>query len=72
MSTGPQPNSTGSAKIAITLEASHMEDVLRKYSGKPEIVNTDQGSQFTAKVLVDAVKIQGCQLRMDDRSAWLR
>ena len=41
-------------KVAITLEASHAVDVLQealtKY-GLPEIVNTDQGSQFTAQVL---------------------
>lgn len=61
------------AKVAITLEACHAVDVLeqafRRY-GKPEIVNTDQGSQFTAKAFVDAVKAQGCQLSMDGRGAW--
>ena len=61
------------AKVAITLEACHAVDVLeqafRQY-GKPEIVNTDQGSQFTAKAFVDAVKSQGCQLSMDGRGAW--
>jgi len=61
------------AKFAITLDACHAVDVLeqafRQY-GKPEIVNTDQGSQFTAKVFVDAVKNRGCQLSMDGRGAW--
>ncbi len=61
------------AKVAITLEACHAVDVLeqafRQY-GKPEIVNTDQGSQFTAKAFVEAVKSQGCQLSMDGRGAW--
>jgi putative transposase len=61
------------AKLAITLEACHAVDVLqdafRRY-GTPEIVNTDQGSQFTAQVFVDAVKNQGCQLSMDGRGAW--
>jgi len=61
------------AKVAITLEACHAVDVLeqafRRY-GKPEIVNTDQGSQFTAKAFVDAVKAQSCQLSMDGRGAW--
>jgi putative transposase len=39
------------AKVAITLEACHAIDVLQEaFSryGRPEIVNTDQGSQFTA------------------------
>jgi putative transposase len=61
------------AKLAITLEACHAVEVLkqafRRY-GTPEIVNTDQGSQFTAQVFVDAVKNQGCQLSMDGRGAW--
>lgn len=61
------------AKLAITLEACHAVDVLeqafRRY-GTPKIVNTDQGSQFTAQVFVDAVKNQGCQLSMDGRGAW--
>ena len=60
-------------KVAITLQASHAVDVLQeaftKY-GTPEIVNTDQGSQFTAQVFVDAVKSRGCQLSMDGRGAW--
>ena len=46
-----------------------MSEALAKY-GHPEIVNTDQGSQFTAQVFVDAVKSRGCQLSMDGRGAW--
>lgn len=61
------------AKVAITLEACHAVDVLeqafKRYSS-PDIVNTDQGSQFTAKAFVDAVKGKGCQLSMDGRGAW--
>jgi len=36
----------------------------------PEIINTDQGSQFTAYEFVQAVKSRGCQLSMDGRGAW--
>lgn len=36
----------------------------------PEIVNTDQGSQFTAQNLVDAVLGNGVKLSMDGRGAW--
>ncbi len=61
------------AKVAITLEAENAVDVLkeafRKY-GTPEIINTDQGSQFTAQVFVETVKNQGCRLSMDGRGAW--
>ena len=34
------------------------------------MVNTDQGSQFTAQELVQAVMEQGCKLSMDGRGAW--
>jgi putative transposase len=61
------------AKIAITLEAVHavevLQDAFNRY-GKPEIINTDQGSQFTAYEFVQAIKSRGCQLSMDGRSAW--
>jgi putative transposase len=61
------------AKLAITLEACHAVEVLeqafRQY-GTPEIVNTDQGSQFTAQAFVDTVLENGCRLSMDGRGAW--
>ena len=38
--------------------------------GIPEIVNTDQGSQFTASEFTDAVLDKGCRLSMDGRGAW--
>ena len=48
-------------------------DVLQEaftHHGRPEIVNTDQGSQFTADEFVQAVKNNGCKLSMDGRGAW--
>lgn len=60
-------------RTAITLEACHAVDALQEaYSrfGKPEIVNTDQGSQFTAQDFVDAVIGNGVKLSMDGRGAW--
>ena len=60
-------------RTAITLEAVHAVDALQEaYArfGKPEIVNTDQGSQFTAQDFVDAVIKQGVKLSMDGRGAW--
>jgi len=60
-------------KVATTLEACHaaevMSEALGKY-GKPEIVNTDQGSQFTATDFTDVVLKAGCKLSMDGRGAW--
>lgn len=61
------------AKIAITLEACHAVDVLQEAfnrHGRPEIINTDQGSQFTAEEFVQAVRDRGCSLSMDGRGAW--
>lgn len=60
-------------KVAITLEACHAREVIEQAfarCGTPEIVNTDQGSQFTATEFTDAVLEQGCQLSMDGRGAW--
>jgi putative transposase len=59
-------------KVAITLEAVHAKEVIEqafaKY-GAPEIVNTDQGSQFTAEEFTRVVLTKGCKLSMDGRGA---
>jgi putative transposase len=60
-------------KVAITLQACHAREVIEQAFarwGTPEIVNTDQGSQFTATEFTDVVLAQGCQLSMDGRGAW--
>ncbi len=46
-----------------------LESAKRRY-GTPEIVNTDQGSQFTSEEFVSAVLGSGAQLRMDGKGAW--
>ena len=60
-------------KVAITLEAVHAKEVIEQAFaryGVPEIVNTDQGSQFTAVEFTEAVLARGCKLSMDGRGAW--
>jgi putative transposase len=60
-------------KVAITLEACHAKEVIEQAflrHGTPEIVNTDQGSQFTATEFTDVVLAKGCKLSMDGRGAW--
>ena len=60
-------------RVAITLEAVHAVDALQEAYirfGKPEIINTDQGSQFTAQDFVEAVIDNGVKLSMDGRGAW--
>jgi putative transposase len=60
-------------KVAITLEATHareaIEQAFARY-GVPEIISTDQGSQFTAVKFTDVVRARGCKLSMNGRGAW--
>lgn len=60
-------------KVAITLEACHAREIMEMAFtrfGTPEIVNTDQGSQFTADEFTELVLTKGCKLSMDGRGAW--
>jgi putative transposase len=60
-------------KVAITLEACHAKEIIEQAFarfGTPEIVNTDQGSQFTALEFTEVVLAKGCRLSMDGRGAW--
>ena len=36
----------------------------------PEILNTDQGSQFTGTAFVDLVHQHGIQISMDGKGSW--
>jgi putative transposase len=55
------------------MEAEHavaaLEEAFAKY-GLPEIVNTDQGSQFTSTDFTDAVRSRGIDLSMDGKGSW--
>lgn len=60
-------------KTATTLEAHHAVEIIEQAFAKfglPEIVNTDQGSQFTAEEFTHAVLGRGIKLSMDGRGAW--
>ncbi|MFM2056584.1 MAG: hypothetical protein RLY71_969 [Pseudomonadota bacterium] len=60
-------------RVAITLQARHARELIQQALarwGRPEIVNTDQSSHFTATKFTDVVLGQGCQLSMDGRGAW--
>ena len=46
-----------------------LEAAIRDY-GLPEILNTDQGSQFTGTAFVGLVQQHGIRLSMDGRGAW--
>jgi putative transposase len=60
-------------RVSITLEAAFcieaLEDALARH-GRPEIVNTDQGSQFTSKGFTDVLVKQGIAISMDGKGAW--
>ncbi len=60
-------------KTATTLEAHHAVEIIEQAFAKfgiLEIVNTDQGSQFTAEEFTRAVLGRGARLSMDGRGAW--
>ena len=46
-----------------------IEAAIRGY-GVPEILNTDQGSQFTGTTFVDLVQQHGIQISMDGKGSW--
>ena len=47
-----------------------LEDALARY-GKPEIFNTDQGSQFTSDVFTEALKDADIRISMDGKGRWM-
>jgi putative transposase len=60
-------------RVAITLEAIHAKEVLQEALsrwGTPQIINTDQGAQFTAQEFVDTALASTAKLSMDGRGAW--
>jgi putative transposase len=58
---------SNSMTVDFCLEA--VEAAVRDY-GVPEILNTDQGSQFTGTAFVDLVQQHGIQISMDGKGSW--
>ena len=60
-------------KLSITLETAFcieaVEEALSRY-GKPEIFNTDQGSQFTSLDFIKLLKDAEISISMDGKGAW--
>ena len=60
-------------RVSITLEAAFcieaLEEALARH-GRPEIFNTDQGSQFTSKGFTDVLVKNGIAISMDGKGAW--
>jgi putative transposase len=60
-------------RVSITMEAAFcvetLEDAVARH-GKPEIVNTDQGSQFTGSAFTSVLANNGIAISMDGKGAW--
>jgi putative transposase len=60
-------------RLSITMEAafcvSTLEDALARH-GRPEIFNTDQGSQFTGAAFTGLLASNGIAISMDGNGAW--
>lgn len=60
-------------RVSITMEADFcveaLEEALACY-GKPEIFNTDQGSQFTSQAFTSLLLREEIAISMDGRGAW--
>ena len=46
-----------------------LDEAIRKH-GRPEIFNTDQGSQFTSEAFTWRQKEEGIQISMDGKGRW--
>jgi putative transposase len=60
-------------RVSITMEASFcvetLEEALAKH-GKPDIFNTDQGSQFTCRAFTGVLATHAIRISMDGKGAW--
>ena len=59
--------------VSISMEAAFCIDVLEQAiakHGKPEIFNTDQGSQFTGAAFTGVLTANGIAISMDGKGAW--
>ena len=60
-------------RVSITMEASFCVETLQEAlarHGKPEIFNTDQGSQFTCEAFTDVLMRNAIKISMDGKGAW--
>jgi putative transposase len=60
-------------RLSITMEAAFCIEALHAAlapHGRPEIVNTDQGSQFTGAAFTGVLAQKGIKISMDGKGAW--
>ena len=58
---------SNSLDVSFCIDA--LEEALYLY-GKPEIFNSDQGSQYTSKAFTDVLKTKDIRISMDGKGAW--
>ena len=60
-------------RLSITMEADFcveaLQEAIARY-GKPQIMNTDQGSQFTGAEFIDVLRRNEIEISMDGRGQW--
>jgi putative transposase len=60
-------------RVSITMDVSFcleaLDEALSRY-GKPEIFNTEQGSQFTSEAFTGRLKKEGIDISMDGKGRW--
>jgi putative transposase len=60
-------------RVSITMDTDFcvqaVEEALARY-GRPEIFNTDQGSQFTSQAFTGLLAGRGIRISMDGKGAW--
>lgn len=61
-------------RVSISMEVTFcietLNEAIEKY-GRPEVFNTDQGSQFTSDAFIDVLKSNGIQISMDGKGRWV-
>lgn len=60
-------------RLSNSLDVSFCVDALEEalyHYGKPEIFNSDQGSQYTSDSFTDVLKANGIRISMDGKGAW--
>jgi putative transposase len=61
-------------RLSNTMDASFcveaLEEAMHRY-GKPEVFNTDQGSQFTSQDFTQVLKDAGIKISMDGKGRWM-
>ena len=58
-----------SISLAADSAVEALEEAIARY-GTPEIMNTDQGSQFTASAFIDVLQRHEMRISMDGKGCW--